>query len=76
MFKFFEHSSVISSAVPFPGIKDKTDTEHPVPYPLFFSGLLTKAEFIDQCTISLDVLLHQVVQKTTALTDKHVHTAA
>ena len=36
--------------------------------------LLTQTQLGDQGTITLDVLLGQIVQQTTALTDHHLHT--
>ena len=41
-----------------------------------FNKLLTQTQLGDQGTITLDVLLGQIVQQTTALTDHHLHTAA
>ena len=41
-----------------------------------FSNLLTDTQLGDQGTITLDVLLGQIVQQTTALTDHHLHAAA
>ena len=39
-------------------------------------NLLTQTQLGDQGTITLDVLLGQIVQQTAALTDHHLHTAA
>ena len=39
-------------------------------------NLLTQTQLGDQSTITLDVLLGQVVQQTATLTDHHLHTAA
>ena len=39
-------------------------------------NLLTQTQLGDQGTITLDVLLGQIVQQTTALTDHHLHAAA
>ena len=39
-------------------------------------NLLTDAQLGDECTIAVDVLLCQVVQQVTALTNHHQQTAA
>ena len=39
-------------------------------------NLLTQTQLGDEGTITLDVLLGQIVQQTAALTDHHLHTAA
>ena len=41
-----------------------------------FSNLLTDTQLGDQGTITLDVLLHEVVEKAAALTDHLVQAAA
>ena len=41
-------------------------------HPVF--SLLTQTQLGDEGTITLDVLLGQIVQQTTALTDHHLHT--
>ena len=42
---------------------------------LISKNLLTQTQLGDEGTITLDVLLCQIVQQTTALTDHHLHTA-
>ena len=44
--------------------------------PLFFHDLLTQAELCNDCTIAVDVLLGEVVEKASALADHHQKAAA